>query len=252
MAIFDYLKLNDLSSVEQEIYRFIVNNLEKIPYMRVRDIADGAHVSSTSVFRFVQKIGFHSFPEFRFYIGTHLENVRQDETKKHIGIEERVNSLNMGIFHPDVEYQIKNMAYALRDSDCILFMGMGASGAIAQYSARKLASLGYLSIALDDLTYPIRSFLRKDQKNVIIFLSVSGETKELIEVIAGLEDKNIVKKYCITLNKKSKLAQQCDYSIEYEIKEERKDIYLDLTSQLPSIAILETLISYLKDFRKDQ
>lgn len=61
MAIFDYLKLNDLSSVEQEIYRFVVNNLDKIPYMRVRDIADGAHVSSTSVFRFVQKIGFHSF-----------------------------------------------------------------------------------------------------------------------------------------------------------------------------------------------
>ena len=41
--------------------------------MRVRDIADDAHVSSTSVFRFVQKVGFDSFPEFRFYIKTHLE-----------------------------------------------------------------------------------------------------------------------------------------------------------------------------------
>ncbi len=111
--------------------------------------------------------------------------------------------------------------------------------------------MGYVSLSLDDLTYPIRSFLRKDQKNAIVFLSVSGETKELIEVIAGLEDKNIVKKYCITLNKKSTLAQLCDYSIEYEIKEERKDIFLDLTSQLPSIAILETLISYLKDYRNE-
>ena len=56
MAVFQHLNLNKLSSVEQEIYRFIVNNLEKNPfYMRVRDIADDAHVSSTSVFRFVQK-----------------------------------------------------------------------------------------------------------------------------------------------------------------------------------------------------
>ena len=36
MAVFQHLNLNKLSSVEQEIYRFIVNNLEKVPYMRVR------------------------------------------------------------------------------------------------------------------------------------------------------------------------------------------------------------------------
>ena len=72
MALFEQLNLNKLSAVEQEIYRFIVNHLEKIPYMRVRDIADDAHVSSTSVFRFIQKVGFQSFPEFRFYIKNHL------------------------------------------------------------------------------------------------------------------------------------------------------------------------------------
>lgn len=31
MAVFQHLNLNKLSSVEQEIYRFIVNNLEKSP-----------------------------------------------------------------------------------------------------------------------------------------------------------------------------------------------------------------------------
>nr|WP_236596236.1 hypothetical protein [Enterococcus casseliflavus] len=45
------------------------------------------------------------------------------------------------------------------------------------------------------------------------------------------------------------MARLCDYSIEYAIKEERKDIFLDLTSQLPSVAILETLIGYLQDYR---
>ena len=69
----------------------------------------------------------------------------------------------MTIFHPDVEYQIKKMAQTLRDADCILFMGMGASGAIAQYVARKLANIGYFCISIDELTYPIRS-LRADQK----------------------------------------------------------------------------------------
>lgn len=78
-------------------------------------------------------------------------------------------------------------------------------------------------------------------------MSVSGETKELIEVISGLAHADSVHKYCITAHKESSLAQLCDYSIDYAIKEERKDIFLDLTSQLPSMAILETLIGYLKD-----
>ena len=247
MAVFQHLNLNKLSSVEQEIYRFIVNNLEKIPYMRVRDIADDAHVSSTSVFRFVQKVGFDSFPEFRFYIKTHLEKVHYEEHQKQLSLEERIRGLNMTIFHPDVENQIKKMAQTLRDADCILFMGMGASGAIAQYVARKLANIGYFCISIDELTYPIRSFLRADQKNVLVFLSVSGETKELIEVITGLANKAIAQKYCITRNKESSLAHLCDYSIEYAVKEERKDIFLDLTSQLPAIAIVETLIGYLQD-----
>ena len=75
----------------------------------------------------------------------------------------------MTIFHPDVEYQIKKMAQTLRDADCILFMGMGASGAIAQYVARKLANIGYFCISIDELTYPIRSFLRADQKTFWFF-----------------------------------------------------------------------------------
>ena len=78
-------------------------------------------------------------------------------------------------------------------------------------------------------------------------MSVSGETKELIEVITGLANKAIAQKYCITRNKESSLAHLCDYSIEYAVKEERKDIFLDLTSQLPAIAIVETLIGYLQD-----
>jgi len=238
MALFEQLNLNKLSAVEQEIYRFIVNHLEKIPYMRVRDIADDAHVSSTSVFRFIQKVGFQSFPEFRFYIKNHLEKAHFDAHPEHLGLEARIKGLNMQIFHPDAEYQIRKLAEAMRDADLILFMGMGASGAIAQYVARKLASLGYFSISIDELTYPIKSFLR-----------VSGETKELIEVITGLDNQAIVQKYCITPNRESTLARLCDYSIEYAIKEERKDIFLDLTSQLPSVAILETLIGYLQDYR---
>lgn len=245
MPFLEHLNLNKLSSVEQEIYRYIVNNLDKIPYMRVRDIADNAHVSATSVFRFVNKVGFDSFPEFRFYLKNHLDKTYFEGSEQRSGIEQRIKALTMDIFHPDVEYQIEKLSHSVQEADFILFVGLGASGAIAQYAARKLANLEYFCINLDEVTYPIRGLLRDNKKNIVIFISVSGETKELIELIAGLENHKSTEKYCITQNKESSLARLCDYSIEYKIKEERKEIFLDLSSQLPAVAILETLIGYL-------
>ncbi len=49
MALFEQLNLNKLSAVEQEIYRFIVNHLEKIPYMRVRDMSIIGNVAHTHI-----------------------------------------------------------------------------------------------------------------------------------------------------------------------------------------------------------
>lgn len=39
MALFDFSDLSSLSDVELTVYRFVVNNPDKVAYMRVRDIA---------------------------------------------------------------------------------------------------------------------------------------------------------------------------------------------------------------------
>lgn len=244
MSLFDDLDLKKLSSVEQEIYRFLLNNLESLPYMRVRDIANAAHVSSTSVFRFIKKIGFGSFPEFKFYLSQQMK-LEKPTTSEEISLEQQINLLSISMFHPDVEFQIQKVANSLIEADLIIIIGLGASGAIAKYATRKLVSLGYFCLSMDELTYPLHGFLKKNKNTVLLFLSISGETNELIELISGIEEKQNVKKYCITQSKDSTLSRLCDYSIEYRIKENRKNIYFDLTSQLPSVAVLETLISYL-------
>ena len=68
MAFFGFKDLSKLSTVDMTIYRYIEQNNDKVIYMRVRDIAQGAHVSSSSVMRFIHKIGFNSFPEFKAYL----------------------------------------------------------------------------------------------------------------------------------------------------------------------------------------
>ena len=48
MAFFGFKNLSSLSTVDMSIYRYIEQNSDKVIYMRVRDIAQNAHVSNSS------------------------------------------------------------------------------------------------------------------------------------------------------------------------------------------------------------
>lgn len=245
MSIFEKVDINDFSSVEVEIYKFIVNNLDAVIFMRVRDIAVSANVSSTSVFRFINKMGFTSFPEFKIYIKNNLANRQHPEEHRSISVAQRIDDLSLKIFHPDIEYQIKQIAQKIQCTDSLIFLGMGASGAIAEYASRKFANLDYFSISFNELTYPFHSILKSHSNNVIIALSVSGETKEMIEALLGIESGASVYTYGITAGKNSSLSRICDYSVEYFIEEQRKNVFFDLSSQIPAMLIIETLFGYV-------
>ena len=73
-----------------------------------------------------KKSGFDSFPEFRFYIKTHLEKVHYEEHQKQLSLEERIRGLNMTIFHPDVE--IPNQEDGANTARCGLYFIYGDGG----------------------------------------------------------------------------------------------------------------------------
>ncbi|WEB81709.1 MurR/RpiR family transcriptional regulator [Vagococcus lutrae] len=245
MSIFEKSDLSSLSSVELDIYKYIMNHLDTVIFMRVRDIAMNANVSSTSVFRFIKKMGFNSFPEFKLYIKNNLANRKFPEESHSITVKQRIALLDYTRFHPDINYQLEQMAKKIQNADSLIFLGMGASGAIAEYAARKFANLDYFSISFKELTYPLHSILKSHNRNIVCALSVSGETRELVEALANIEKSTNVYTYAITAGKNSSVARLCDYASEYDIEEERKNVFYDLSSQIPAMLIIETLFGYV-------
>lgn len=55
------LELND---TELDIYNYIVANLDKVVYMRIRDLATEAHVSTTTILRFAENLVVMVFRSF--------------------------------------------------------------------------------------------------------------------------------------------------------------------------------------------
>ena len=57
--------IKNLNDLELMLYRYIMKNIEKVVYMRIRELADEAHVSTTTILRFCKKLNCNGYSEFK-------------------------------------------------------------------------------------------------------------------------------------------------------------------------------------------
>lgn len=238
MAYFGFKNLSSLSNVDMTIYGYITQHQKEVIYMRVRDIAKNAHVSNSSVMRFIHKIGFSSFPAFKAYL------------KSSPGIQEApattFNFINESSFPDDIEEQVTIVSDFLYSCDNIITFGIGNSGFIAAYAARKMANIGFNTMAVTDSTYPLPNKLANTTNNAVICFSVSGETPELIEGLNPFVNNQDTTIISITGNKLSTISRMSRYSFSYQEPEARINKFYDLSSQIPAVYIAEAIISLME------
>lgn len=238
MAFFGYKDIDKLSGVDLAIYRFIVEHDEQIPYMRVRELARGAHVSNSSVMRFIRKIGYDSFPEFKVSLRSETPIQKPDAP----GIQ----FVQPSAFPADITKIIRLAAQLMVNADNIVFVGIGASAALGEYASRQTSSLGFNSYVVKDPFYPLLPQLRNTSNNVLVAVSVSGQTSELVEMLNGFVNNPEVNIISITSNLESTIARMSRYALTYRATEERIHQYYDLTSQVPCLYIIEALLRELR------
>lgn len=238
MAYFGFKNLSSLSNVDMTIYRYITQHQEQVVYMRVRDIAKNAHVSNSSVMRFIHKIGFSSFPAFKSYIKS-TPNIQESPTNS-------FHFINKSSFPDDIEEQVTVVADFLFQCDNIITFGIGNSGFIAAYAARKMANIGFNTMAITDSTYPIPNKLANTSNNAIICFSVSGETPELIEGLNPFVNNQDTAIISITGNKMSTISRMSKFSLSYQEPETRINKFYDLSSQIPAVYIAEAITSLME------
>ncbi|API89738.1 MULTISPECIES: MurR/RpiR family transcriptional regulator [Marinilactibacillus] len=238
MSFFGKLDFNELSETDRAIYHYMSSHSDKISYMRVREIANESHTSASSVMRFIRKLGFESFTEFR-------RQFKSPETETN-DIINGTNFLKPENFPRDIESKVLNIAQKMLECENIIFYGIGASGSVCEYAARRFATIGYNSYALTDHTYPIFSKLKNTTDNMLVSLSVTGTTTEIVELVNGFKNKPDYTTVAVTSDANSTLARMSDYVIDYSIEVHRINKHEDLTSQIPCIFLIEALSEALR------
>ncbi|MEH7545361.1 MULTISPECIES: MurR/RpiR family transcriptional regulator [Bacillaceae] len=222
------------NELETSLYNYIIQNSDKVAYMRIRELADETHVSTATILRFCRKVNCEGFSEFKVKLKMHLEEKKKTIIKspQHSLVEFFERTLK-----GELEEKIKNAANIVTQADNVIFIGIGSSGILAEYGARYFSSLGKFSMYIKDPHFPIHSKLRTN--SAIIALSVSGETNFTITHLHQLKQEGS-KIISITNNKLSTVAKISDLNISYYATEEFIE-EANITTQVPVVYILESM-----------
>lgn len=232
--MFSYDNIQKFNETEIGIYKFISYNGEKIPYMTIRELADALHVSTSTILRFCNKLNCNGYKEFKEQFKRYINKIEEIPPKSDLTeILDYFKKANTNSF----EQKIEQGAAFIRKAETVIFIGSGSSGALAKYAARYFSNLGKFSIGLEDTLYPIT----KDMKTtVIIALSVSGETKGVIDLINQFKI-NKCNILSITNMPNSTISQMSDWSISYNMNIHNVNGGYNATTQVPVLFLIEAL-----------
>lgn len=233
--MFSYDEIQKFNETEIIIYKYIIANLEKIPYMTIRELANDIHISTSTLLRFCIKNGYNGYSEFKEAIAQEINILKMQpplEDLKELNLFfQRTNSSAF-------ENKISFAAEKIKTSDYLIFIGNGSSGTLAKYGARLFSNMGKFSVALEDTFYPVETYSYKNV--VVIALSESGETKELIDMVRQFQQKKCIV-LSITNTPASTLAKISNWNFSYNMTEQRVNGYYNATTQVPTLFILEAL-----------
>ncbi len=97
--------------LEMMVYHYVIKNRDKVMYMTIRELAEAAGVSTTTVLRFCRKLQCEGYSEFRVRFKLYLE--QNEPQQANIGASEIMS------FFKSVSIMTSSMNYSSRPS--ILF-----------------------------------------------------------------------------------------------------------------------------------
>lgn len=229
--------LSKLTNKEREAYQFLNTHQQLISYMSLRDIAKQTHISTATILRLITKMGYKSFQEYKF-------SLKEDES---VDLSYDLTEIIKALKHLEDDYyeeKLYEIAGLLKETNAVIFHGIGGSAPIAAYGARKLAETGLFSFSSSDPFFINASMLKQ---RADIFLSISGNTKEILDLatLVSKDKENGSFSIAITANLSSDLAKLCDWTIAYPLTIKRDQQFIS-TSQLVTVAIIEKLTYLIK------
>lgn len=191
---------------EVAIAEAILQNPDEAAGMNITQIADRSSTSVASIVRFCKTLGFKGYPEFRMALIGQLSRQVAQGADLHldggITVDDSAEEVIRKIAYADslaikttaerldVETFVKTVD-AWESASTVGIIGFASSGYVAMDLQLKLNRLGKRSVAWSDLHTALTSISVLKEGDVLVAISHSGTTLDIIDVISEFKEKGI-------------------------------------------------------------
>lgn len=219
-------RLKGFSEAEKNIAEHFISLGNAVVNKTLSELSNDIGVSESTIFKFVKKIGFEGFQDFKISVAS---NSRTSEERSHeivvfadisssdsayVIAQKIVNSnkfLLENLLHSLNEDQLNQALKLIYPSKSVHFFGQGASSVIALDSYHKFLRTKLPCNYVADYHMQLSHVTKLGTDDCVFLFSHSGETIETIEIAKILRE-NQVKIITLTGNDNSELVKLSDVS----------------------------------------
>lgn len=233
-----------LSANEQVILTYVVKNMHAVKNMSIRDLASACFVSTTTIFRFVKKLGYEGYSEFVDAIieteaetrKIHIPSIVQNDNYRDSYLKNIIEAVKV-----ITDEKIETFKKIMNRKPDIYIIAEGFSSEVGQYFVRLLTTVGF-NVSFPRELYEKDNALKRIKKDdVILVLSFTGNNESVIhqiERIFAIATPTIISFTRADNNAIQNMSDLNFYVFADEINYEG----IDITTRIGMIAIMETLL----------
>ena len=188
--------MNNFSKSEKKIAEYILKNSDYVKSINSTQLAEAAKVGQASIIRFVKKIGFAGFSDFKIKLNQELASMEDSENILHssVTLNDSIGEITKKIAKDSIDSisitqsnlkdsELKKAIKLLADARKIILIGMGASSLVAKDFSYKLSKIGKIAIHNVDSDVQLTHVINSNSKDLVVAISQSGEKKEIIKCL---------------------------------------------------------------------
>ncbi|HAJ33593.1 MAG TPA: transcriptional regulator [Candidatus Atribacteria bacterium] len=243
-------QLTSLKPAERRVADYILNNINEVIHLSITKMAENVGVSEATIVKFCQHIGYSGYQELKIILAQAGEKEHREHIYGEIEANDDINIIIKKIFQI-YSKSLNNTKELLQNTDIktgiemilkarrLYFFGFGASGIVAKDADLKFKRINYISEALIDnhKQKTIGALLTKE--DVVIAISDSGRTKELIESLKIVKN-TMAKIIAITSNLGSPITKLADITL-LTSSQETPFRGSALASRMAQLAVIDVL-----------
>ena len=197
--------------------------------MSIRKLSESADTSTASVLRFVRRLGFSGFSDFKTELIRCLAIGVKDKKNNSGSVEDKINwsdsfdsiknkfvltitDIVKGVMLINENEEYYKITDAIKNADTIYFIALGSSLLAARDMQHKLMRLRKRCIFLEDSNYGLQNIVIATKRDVIIAFSFDGKSKKVINAVLQAKERDVTV-ISITKYSQNRLENLAVYSL---------------------------------------